>query len=258
MYKAYKDLRRSLGMYHVWLYQAYYNISSKYKRTFLGSLWISLSYVLYTFGMATLWGALFGRNLHDVLPYVMFGYLIAQFVFWILNDAPEIFISNSGIIRNHAYPANYYVLEGGARAFMTLLHNLPIALVATAIVGASAVPDWTIIIGLPVVILTVLTWGMVIAMASSRFRDLRFLLPQIGAMLMFMTPVYWRRDMLHSHYWIADVNPFAALISLIREPLLGRPPSNIEWSVALGYSIVGIIFYMIVFPAFRKRIPFWV
>ncbi|CAN1484367.1 hypothetical protein MCEMIH15_00004 [Caulobacteraceae bacterium] len=41
MGKAFADLSNGLGLSHVWVHQAYHVISAKYKRTVLGSLWIS-------------------------------------------------------------------------------------------------------------------------------------------------------------------------------------------------------------------------
>jgi ABC-type polysaccharide/polyol phosphate export permease len=56
---------------------------------------------------------------------------------------------------------------------------------------------------------------------------------------------------------ILTLNPFAHLLELIRQPLLGRTPSLIhwEWGIGLMFVLAAIAITMLTF--YRKRIVFW-
>jgi ABC-type polysaccharide/polyol phosphate export permease len=64
--------------------------------------------------------------------------------------------------------------------------------------------------------------------------------------------------MLGGRTWVADLNPFYHLLCVVRQPLLGMAPTAANWSGALSALALGAILYFILFPAYRRRIPFWV
>jgi ABC-type polysaccharide/polyol phosphate export permease len=256
--KALKDLSGGIGMRHVWAYQAYHDISAKYKRTALGSFWIAGQMIFTSIAYALVFGGLSGASLHDTLPWIMGGILCYTVVSAILTECPEIFLSNGGIISNHAYPFTYFKFEHAAKTFIIFLHNLVIFEITLALVGALAVPHWTIILGLPLVWLNVFTWGGMTAMLAARYRDLRFLLPYLSTLLLFLSPVIWRPEQLQRNRLLIDLNPFYPFIEMIRSPLLGTAMPMHLWPMAAGVTVVGIILWLIMFDALRKRIPFWV
>ncbi len=53
------------------------------------------------------------------------------------------------------------------------------------------------------------------------------------------------------------LNPFAHLLELIRQPVLGRTPSLIhwEWGIGLMFVLGAIAVTMLTF--YRKRVVFW-
>jgi len=40
--------------------------------------------------------------------------------------------------------------------------------------------------------------------------------------------------------------------------LLGHFPTDANWAGALAICVAGVIAWLLVFPVFRRRIPFWV
>jgi ABC-type polysaccharide/polyol phosphate export permease len=257
--KAISDLKSGTSLYPMWIFQAYHNLSARYKRTFLGSLWIASGMLSISLCVSLIVGGMFGQNLAEVLPYIMGGILVFQLAGYIVMQAPEVFVANGGIIKNHAYPYTFYVYEGVANCFMQFLHNLVVYLLFNLAIGAFKITSWTIVLGLPVVIVSMFTWGTVIGLLSARFRDLRFMIPFIGNLLFYLTPIMWRPDQMHGgKEYIAYVNPFYGLVEIVRAPLMGLEAPGVAWMLALGTMFSGILVWLIVFPAFRRRIPFWV
>lgn len=261
MNKAFLDLQKGLALYKVWIYQAYHEISAKYRHTFLGSLWIAGGMVTTSLCLSLIFGIIQGQDLKTVLPHIMGGILAYTMISFILIEGAEVFISAGGIIKNHAYPFTYYVFEGVTRSFLTFLHNLIVFYIAIALVGELKIPNWEILLGLPIVLVTMFTWGTFVGMMASRFRDLRFMMPYLSQLVFFLTPIFWSIGP-NAKGWrsaiVADYNPFYGLVEVIRAPLLGQAPSVKCWTLALVAMTSGILVWMVMFTLFRRRIPFWV
>ncbi len=258
MNKAIKDLVNGLNLYPVWLHQAWYTLGSKYKRTIMGTLWIAGNFVFTSVAITIVFGALFHQDLKTLLPYTMLGNLSATMCLWIFAEAPEMYIASSGIIRNHAYPFTFFSFESVARTMMLFGHNLVVYYVFMIFNGTLVVPNWSVVPGILVDIGIMLTWGTLVGMFASRYRDLRFLLPNLSSLLFFLTPVYWRVDSLGPKEWIAEFNPLYNMISLIRRPLLGEMATTGNWGYSFALLVAGLLACAIFFPLFRRRIPFWV
>ncbi len=257
--KAITDLRRGLSLSHVWTHQAYHEISAKYKRTVLGSIWISGGMVATALALSIVIGGIQGQNLQDALPYVMCGILTYNLTGYILAEAPEVYMASAYIIKNHAYPFTYYSLESITRTFFVFGHNLIAYYLVLAILQRFAIPDWSIIVALPVVYVNSLVWGTIASMLSARFRDMRFLLPFMSQIVFFVTPVFWHPD--HMQGWRANIvrfNPFYGLMEIVRSPLMGHSAPAAAWILALSSVVVGLLVWLFAFGSFRSKIAFWV
>ncbi len=124
--------------------------------------------------------------------------------------------------------------------------------------GTLAIPHWSLIPGLLIVTLAMVSWGSVFGMIAARYRDLRFLLPSVSNLLFFLTPIYWHVDLLGPKAWIATANPLYNLISILRQPLLGLTATDANWIYSSIVALVGVIAWFILFSLFRRRITFWV
>jgi len=257
--KAILDLTNGASLYKVWSYQAWHEISAKYKRTFLGSLWIAGGMVALSLALAVMFSAVMHQKLHDIFPNIIGGILCWGLCSFVFLDSPEIFISSAAMIKNHAYPYTYFSFEAVCRTTFVFLNNLVVFFIAIACVGALTIPNWTFIIGLPIVLVTLFCWGTVIGLAASRFRDLRFMTPLLSQIIFFLTPVTWNaKDISPSHRFLVDFNPFYGLVEIIRAPLLGKAAPMECWGLAIGAMAFGVVLWLIVFGAFRRRIPFWI
>ena len=217
--------------------------------------------VATSLALAIVMGGIQHQNVPDVLPYVMAGIMCYSLGgTYILSEAPEVFLSAANIIKNHAYPYTYYAFESTTRVFFIFFHNLVAFYLAMAILGRLAIPDWSILLGLPLVYMNSVVWGTLSAMASARFRDLRFLLPFVGQIIFFLTPVFWHPETssIGWRQYLVMFNPFYGMVEVIRSPLLGHAAAALAWE-QVGISLgLGMLLWLIFFGAFRGRIAFWV
>jgi len=257
--KLFKDLKGGIDLYYVWIYQAYHDITAKYKRTVLGSFWIAGSMLITSVSMAIIFGALFHQSLHEILPYIVAGMLVFGMASYVFFDGAEVFMSSAGIIKNHAYPYSFFAFHTVCKSFFMFLHNLIVYWAVAALVGALCFPHWSILLALPVLLVFMFTWGMMAGMLAARFRDMRFLLPYLGQLFSMLTPIFWKTDTMKGPaLLLVNLNPINAMVQIVRSPLLGKMATQTEWVTAIAYTSLGLLLWLVVFGSFRRRIPFWV
>lgn len=257
--KAIRDLQAGAGLYYVWIYQSYHDITAKYKRTFLGSFWLAGGMLVTSMSMALLFGLLFRQPLHVILPYVMSGMLCFGLVAFVFNDGPEMFMMSGGIIKNHAYPFTFYGFHTVCKSFFLFLHNMVVYWVVMALFGVVIVPHWSILLSIPLVLVFMFTTGSLAGMLAARYRDMRFMLPYVGQIMSYVVPIFWHGEQLpRKALDLIQLNPFYNLLQVLRLPLLGQVPSALAWQLAAGYTAIACLIWFFVFVVFRRRIPFWV
>ena len=256
--KAFKDVVEGFKLYPIWTYQAYHLLVSKYKRTVLGTLWVSGNFLIMSLSISYVFGTIFNQPLKDFLPFCLMGNLVGGAIMWAVVEAPELYMSNSSLIRNNATPLSYYVYESVSKLLLLFAHNFAVYYLVVVAFGFAVIPRWEAIPGIILMTVILLPWGCLIGMVSARYRDLRFLLPNLSLFLFFITPIYWKPDMLGKRAFIAELNPLYHMISLIRSPILGTAPTMSDWLFSAGFAVIGLILWLVFFPTFRRRIAFWV
>jgi ABC-type polysaccharide/polyol phosphate export permease len=94
-----------------------------------------------------------------------------------------------------------------------------------------------------IVLLALFAWSMAVLAGFSNvyFQDTQHICEVGFQIMLYMTPIIYKRDMLEKRGfgWLADFNPFAAFLDLIREPVLwGIPPNSYTLSVACFTLVV--------------------
>jgi ABC-type polysaccharide/polyol phosphate export permease len=119
-------------------------------------------------------------------------------------------------------------------------------------------PHWSILLAIPLVTITGFLLSIPVAMLSTRYRDVGFLVGTAFTVLFLLTPVFWARAQLpEDRRWVADVNPFAHLLEIIRQPLVGQMAPWMNWQWSLLTCLVSAVLAVVSLMLFRKRVVFW-
>ena len=74
-----------------------------------------------------------------------------------------------------------------------------------------------------------------------------------------MTPVLWKPDQIPaSHQHLLTFNPFAALLAIVRDPLLGQVPFLQDWLVAILFAVGGFFIALPFIGYCQRRIIYWI
>jgi ABC-type polysaccharide/polyol phosphate export permease len=257
---AIDDVVRSVALASTWWALARNDITARYRRTFLGPWWTVLGTGIALVGMATVWSIIFHMTAAEFFPYLTSGYATWMFITSTLTEGCATFTDGTAqtIQQSIDLPRFIHVLRLVARNLLLFLHTLMIFVVGTIFFHVNLTTSTLLVVpGLALLILNMLWAGTVFGVAGARYRDLA---PAIGALLtvvFFVTPVIWKNEMLGTYAYLGQWNPFAQLIAIVRDPLLGSAPPASAWQMAIGLCLFGWLVAIALYARTRDRIVFW-
>ncbi|GGE00214.1 hypothetical protein GCM10008012_49660 [Rhizobium anhuiense] len=75
--------------------------------------------------------------------------------------------------------------------------------------------------------------------------------------IFFMTPIIWSADQMPSRAWVLTANPFYHFIEIIRDPLLGKTGTLLNWTASVGITIALGAIATVFFARYRARVVYW-
>jgi lipopolysaccharide transport system permease protein len=236
------------------------DVAQRYRRSRIGAFWVTISVAVMIFTISFLFGALFNLPVGEFLPFVAIGLILWTFISSMISEGCTAFIEASGIILQVRLPLITHVIRVGWRNLIIFAHNLIIIPIVFLGVQANPDPVWLLAIpGFAVLLLNVSWIALILAILSTRFRDITQAMQNVMQIAFFVTPIMWMPHTVSDRLpqSVLDLNPFSHLIALVREPLLGHVPSLSTWLIGAGLALVGWLISLIFFGRFGRRIPYW-
>lgn len=242
----------------VWMVMGWDDIRQRYRRSILGPFWITLSMGAFIFLLGEIYSRIFHVSLETYMPFLSAGYIVWGFISQTTIESCMAFHEGSRIIKQIKLPYSVYILRVVWRNFIVFLHTIVI-FVPIAVVF-KVMPDLTTLYALPGLFLVCVNqmWlGTVLAILSTRYRDLQQIVITAVQITMFATPIMWPVSTLNGATIIAEINPIYHLIELVRAPMLGEAPELLSWLIGGGMALVGSIVATALLVRTARRIVFW-
>lgn len=257
--KSIQDFSEGILSWRVWLLLGWQDIRTRYRRSQLGPLWLTISMAVQIYTIGFLYGNLLGIDLKLYYPYLAGGLLSWSFISTVITDGSLAFVSAENYLRQMKISYSVFVMRVLSRNLIIFFHNIfvivPIILIFHLPVNCNM---FTIIPGLLIMSINGFGFGMLLAMLGSRYRDINQLIQNIVQIAFFMTPVMWTSDRLPPQFdFLVIYNPFAQFLNLIREPLMGNIPSTYCFVYTTSIGIASLVLAFVIFNQFRKEIIYW-
>jgi lipopolysaccharide transport system permease protein len=256
---ALADVTSGIALWPLWVRLGWNDILQRYRRSVLGPFWLTASMAIMVIALGVLYAEIFHTPVDDLLPFLCVGLLIWNFISSFLVEGGTLFTGAESYIKQIRLPYSCYVYRSSWSKLIILAHNSVIYLGVLAYfeiwpgaVALLAVP------GLLIVLFNGALASLFIGMVSARFRDVPQLINSIVQVIFFVTPIFWKPELLKSRPFIADFNPLFHLIEIVRAPLLGIVPSPKSYLAVLLITLVNIAVVSVFFTRFRSRISYWV
>lgn len=252
------DVIGGFGSWRMWWMLASNDVVRRYRRSRLGQFWLTLSMAVMIFGMGAVYSSLFGTSFADYIPHLGTGLILWGLLASTINESCSSFTENESIIRQIALPRFTYVLRTLARNFLVFAHNLIILPVVYLITGSPL--DWHTLLFVPglILVLVNLAWvGYLLAILSTRFRDIPQIVQSIIQVAFFISPVVFKPSQLRVDHPVLVLNPFASMLNVTREPLLGQMPSLASYIFLLVILVLGWLLTLAFAGRFSHRVVYW-
>src|SRR3954463_1752883 len=108
---AIADLVSGFEQRELWITLGWHDIRQRYRRSFVGPFWLTLSMGLMIAGLAYLYAGLMNQNLERYLPYVATGMIVFSLISSLATEGSTVFIGSSQLILQLRAPLSIYVYQ---------------------------------------------------------------------------------------------------------------------------------------------------
>src|SRR3990167_2408456 len=184
------DILEAIRLYPICNYMAYKEIVGRYKRTFLGPLWITLGTGISVVSMGIVWSFIFHMDVNNFFPYLASGLIIWTLISAIIMESPEIFATKSTMLKNLKLPVTSYVLTLIAKNFFIFCHNFLI-FILVALVFSSGISAITFLAipGMFFLLVSFVPLVIILGIFGSRYRDVTPIIGSLMTILFLLTPI---------------------------------------------------------------------
>ncbi|MHB8271394.1 ABC transporter permease [Bradyrhizobium sp.] len=259
MATAWSDMIAGLASWRLWVRLGWNDILQRYRRSILGPFWLTASMAIMIVALGILYAGLFNTPVENFLPFLCVGLLVWTLLASFLVEGGTLFTGSESYIKQIRLPYSVYVYRSTWSKLVIFFHNLIIYFAVLlyfqiwpGTVGLLAIP------GLIVVLINGALASLSIGIISARFRDVPPLIGSVVQIVFFVTPIFWKPELLKGREYVTDFNPFFHLLEIVRAPLLGSMPSAKSWFAVLLITLTNIVITGAFFSRFRSRISYWV
>jgi lipopolysaccharide transport system permease protein len=242
------------------------DLRNRYRRSVIGIGWSLLHPIAMTAVLCVVFSQLFKTDLRTYAPLVLSGLTFWGFMMAVVLQGCQCFFQGEAYIRQHPAPLAIYPLRVTLGAGFHFLLGLGIALLFVwCVSGFGNLPKLLSLVP-TLALLFVVGWSLAVCMglANVMFHDSQHLIEVVMQIMFYVTPIMYPPELLLEKLarrnlgWLMDLNPFAVLLDLVRQPLLyGHLPS--QKAVCLG-ALIGVLAVgtaALALKRFEKRMIFY-
>ena len=255
---AAQDMLEGLRLAPLWLTLGWQQTIARFRRTLLGPFWLSANLIFVATGLTVLFNGLTGANTRTVFANVITGLLSWSLIGAPMGESASAFIASGGMMQSQKLPLSFHIYLLMYRAFINFLAQLVALWALFLLFRVGTLPAWPLLVGVPLVMLNSFLVCLILAVPSTRFRDVNQLVGFFIQIAFLLTPVFWTPQQMSPRYrFLIEYNPLDHLLELIRQPLLGRIPAaaHFGWAIFLLFVLSGLAITQL--ALYRKRVVFW-
>lgn len=260
MRSLFKDLAESVRKPEFWAYSTWLDIVTRYRRLYLGMIWIFIPPVVYIFGLGYMYSAISGRG-ENFIAHLGIGWSLWRMATMTINESASVYSGHKAFILDGRTCLTDFLLRTISKSVFYFFFALVVVLVV--LVGDPSV-RWqdmlTIMATLPIVLLNLLWLSVVVSLLGTRYPDVREFISTMMLFGFFLTPILWSAQTLPAgsmRGMIARFNPAFHFVEFVRAPILGLPVESLSfWTVAC-MTVGGWIFAALLYRRYARFVPLW-
>jgi ABC-2 type transport system permease protein len=253
------DLAGGLSQWRLWGSLAWYDIKSRYSRTWLGPLWTLANLIFFVLVIGLLYTELMHQEPIRFIAHLAVGWIVWTFVSNCILNGCNALVNGSRLIKEISLPLSVHLYRVVCRNFIILLYHSPVLLVILLLFPQDIISKIPILcVSLYLIVANVFWIAVLLSVICTRYQDVFEVMTNVIRVMFLLTPIIWTPNMISSRMLLLDLNPFYHMIEVFRGPLLGEWPRPISWWTLVAGLGFGWPLALYVLARFRDRIPFLV
>lgn len=241
----------SLGLRDLWQYRellyflTWRDVKVRYKQTLLGAAWAILQPLLTMMIFTIFFGRLAGMP-SDNIPYPLFAYAgLLPWTFFsnAVTNSGNSLVGSANLITKIYFPR--MIIPGAAVGAGLVDFALAfLVLIGLLIYYGVAIGSNILLLPFLILLITLLSLGIGMWMSALnvKYRDIRYALPFVIQLWMFVSPIIYPASIAKGRLRILlTLNPLTGIIENFRASIFNRP---IDWA-ALGVSTILTIVFLV-------------
>ncbi len=229
------------------------DVKVRYKQTGLGVAWAILQPLLTMLIFTVFFGRLAGVP-SDNIPYPLFAF--AGLLPWTLfanaiSTSGNSLVGSANLITKVYFPR--LIIPGAAVAAGLVDFAIGFMIMVLLMIYYGVGISWHLVMFPGVVVLTTLLAvgvGMWLSALNVKYRDIRFALPFLIQLWMFVSPVIYPASFLPPKLrWVLSLNPMTGIIEGYRSSLFGLP---FKWIALAISTVITLVMFAYASVTFRK------
>ena len=258
---AFADLIQGLKNYNVWMHYAIYDIRQRFRRSTFGPFWLTISTGIMVVSIGYIFSKVFGQDMFVFVPRLATGLIFWNFLRIVVDESSRTFTDQVSFIRDVPAPLSIHFYRIFTRSFIVWLHDMVVFIPVYFIFPRPLSIEYLLFIpGILLFLMNLFSGGLIIAVVSTRFRDIPLVISNLIQIVFLVTPIIWNVQIMEAKGKMAIVNwnPFYHILEIVRAPLLGVSPDAISWYCAGVLALAGFFIAIILFRRAYSKIPFWI
>jgi lipopolysaccharide transport system permease protein len=258
--KAMQDIWVGILTWRLWGLLGFNDVKMRYRRSTLGPFWVTLTMGVQILVTGFVMTYLFHTTIQRFLPFLAIGLIIWSTLTTIVTDASQAFVASASLILQVKRPLSVYLYQVIWRNIIIAGHSIVIFFIVAFLFGLFPRPVYILVIpGFVLFILNAAWMAGIVAILSTRFRDIPMLVTNAFTALFWLTPIAYELNQLSGRTGrIIALNPLGHIIEVLRAPFLLSAPTAEDWIITTVSAIVGWAVLILLFARTRARIPYWV
>jgi lipopolysaccharide transport system permease protein len=249
----------ALDLHDLWTFRellyflTWRDVKVRYKQTELGVAWAIIQ-PLFTMLVFTLFFGRLAGVPSDNVPYPVFAYaglLAWTFFANAITNSGNSLVGSANLITKVYFPR--MIIPGAAVAAGLVDFAIAFLIMVLLMIYYGVMVTWGILMFPVLVLLTTLLalgMGMWLSALNVKYRDVRFALPFLVQLWMFVSPVIYPASFLPEKYrWLLWLNPMTGIIEGYRSSLFGRP---FNWTALAASAAITLILLIYSSYSFRR------
>jgi lipopolysaccharide transport system permease protein len=235
------------------------DIRLRFDRTVLGPFWVVATTLLWVLTVGLVMAELFKQSLVEQLPYLTFGVFAWQYVSTVVLEGTSAFTLQKHFLDAYRLPLMFFVLRVVWRNLIVLLILTAVATLVALGFGllrpsvlwhGPAVLALYAFISVPIV--------TILACVGSRFLDTGPMVTIVMNIMIIVTPIFWRKEVLPPDHIVTKLNPLVGILDLYRDLFLygGAAPATYAACLLLAGALW--VAAMAVFNLSHTRVRNWI